>query len=549
MKWLFSVICAAILLLTSCADSRPELSPDTAASTVTSEQTEQTEPVLVGITAEELASWRIIVASDAGQRVKTAAESLGAYLEETYGCDIPQYADTQMAPHGFEILIGGTVRKESAQFANTLRYNDYGWQMIGNKLVITGHTDATIYKAVRGFMSEIKKGTSPDVVYDGVGSITKGTYSVKTLMVAGIPMSDFCITVSADGMTEEERYMAGLFQKNLAEDIRIAGGYMLPMEDVEDKHRIILSKDETMTYGASLIHFAEEELHITAGSLEALHQAVCNLRAYFVGVRAEVVDIPAEIAVPELSAREESLAMSYNIWVGGTGKGKQELVLRTVLKTLPDTVGFQEASPAWMEYLTKHLSPIYEYVGEGRDGGQNGEYSPVFYKRSLYTLADSGTKWLSETPDTVSKVSESSLNRIFSYALLEKKDGGRIMVVNTHLEHTSSAARVNQAQVLAAFLETVEYPVLLTGDFNAEEGTAEYNVIVKTGVVNAADTAETRSYTETFTGFGSSSSVIDFVFVSGLAVRVHEIHDERWEGEYPSDHNPVVIRYTVPVSD
>ncbi len=545
MRKFFLVVCAAILL-TSCTAQEPLPPPGTDALT---ETMEQTEPLSAGITAEALSFYRVIVDGDAGEKVQTVAESLGTYLAETHGIGVPLYADTQMAPRNYEILIGGTVRKESAQFTKTLRYSDYGWQMIGDKLVIAGHTDETTYKAVKKFMSELKKGTAPGVVYDGESSVTQGVYSIGAITAAGIPMGDFCLVVSADGMTEAERHMAELFGENLAEEIRIAGGYVLPMAETEGKHRIVLAKDETMAYGSSAIRAAQGDMYIMAGSLEALHQAIDTFAAYFSGVRAESVDIPAEIDVPDLSAKAEFTAMSYNIWVGGTGKGKQELVLRSVLKTLPDTVGFQEASPAWMAYLTEQLSPVYDYVGEGRDGGQNGEYSPVFYKRSLYTPVESGTKWLSDTPDTVSKVPESSLNRVFSYALLERKDGSRLMVVNTHLEHTSSAARVKQAQVLAAFLETVEYPILLTGDFNAEVDTPEYTVITQTGVVNTADAAEKRAYANTFTNFGSTGAVIDFIFVSGLTVRVHEIHEDLWGGEYPSDHNPVVIRYTADVSD
>ena len=247
---------------------------------------------------------------------------------------------------------------------------------------------------------------------------------------------------------------------------------------------------------------------------------------------------------PAPYVRTESVAMSYNIWVGGTKAGKQEPVLRMILKTMPDTVGFQEASPAWMEFLTEKLSFAYDYVGEGRDGGTNGEYSPIFYKRSTYTLVDSGTKWLSDTPDVVSKVPESSLNRIFSYALLEHRDGTRIMVINTHLEHTSSAARQKQAAVLAEFIGSVEYPILLSGDFNAADTSAEYRIITETGLQNARDTAESKDYGATFTAFGSLASVIDFIFTDGLTVRTHEIDDDRWDGEYPSDHNPVIVRYT-----
>ena len=129
--------------------------------------------------------------------------------------------------------------------------------------------------------------------------------------------------------------------------------------------------------------------------------------------------------------------MSFNVWVSGKTTERNERVLNMVLKYLPDTIGFQEVDPVWLSTLKSGLKDQYDFVGEGRNGGSSGEYNPIFYKKDLFTLVDSGTRWLSNTPTVVSKVEESSLNRIYTYALLERKsDGKRIMVVNTHFDHT-----------------------------------------------------------------------------------------------------------------
>ena len=42
-------------------------------------------------------------------------------------------------------------------------------------------------------------------------------------------------------------------------------------------------------------------------------------------------------------------------------------------------------------------------------------------------------------------------------------------------------------------------------------GTPEDTAVTPAGVLNASDTAEKRSCTETFTGFGSTASVIGFI--------------------------------------
>ena len=84
-----------------------------------------------------------------------------------------------------------------------------------------------------------------------------------------------------------------------------------------------------------------------------------------------------------------------------------------------------------VDYLNGNLGELYASVGQGRDGGVDGEYSAIFYNKTKFSVLESGTKWLSDTPDKVSKVPESSLNRIFTYALLQRStDNMKIMFAN-----------------------------------------------------------------------------------------------------------------------
>ena len=55
-----------------------------------------------------------------------------------------------------EILIGNTNRPETESFRNTLAINEYGYGIVGNKLVITGWSDLTIGKAVDLFIANMK---------------------------------------------------------------------------------------------------------------------------------------------------------------------------------------------------------------------------------------------------------------------------------------------------------------------------------------------------------------------------------------------------------
>ena len=213
--------------------------------------------------------------------------------------------------------------------------------------------------------------------------------------------------------------------------------------------------------------------------------------------------------------------------------------------------GVQEATPQWIKLLDKEFGDLYEYVGEGRDGGNSGEYSAIFYNKTKFTVLESGTKWLSDTPDKVSKVPESSLNRIFTYALLRRlSDDKDIMFVNTHFEHTSDKARERQAAVLQNFLleYTDDYPLVLTGDFNTTYSSKAFDLVQQGNVSDSMTLSETTYPGPTFTNFGTANSIIDFIFVTPDTITVNDyrVCDEKINGDFPSDHHPVLIEY-IPV--
>ena len=64
-----------------------------------------------------------------------------------------------------------------------------------------------------------------------------------------------------------------------------------------------------------------------------------------------------------------------------------------------DLVGLQEVLLEQLRDLEERL-PDFNWVGVGRDdGAEAGEFAPIFYRKSVLTLLDSGTFWLSETPN------------------------------------------------------------------------------------------------------------------------------------------------------
>lgn len=112
--------------------------------------------------------------------------------------------------------------------------------------------------------------------------------------------------------------------------------------------------------------------------------------------------------IPDAEITQKITVMSYNVYVSGTGvkspENRTPLVVENIKSASPDSFGLQEADEGWIERLSGSLSDEYAYVGIGRDSNSGGgEASPVFYKKDKFELVDSGTFWLSRTPEKASR--------------------------------------------------------------------------------------------------------------------------------------------------
>jgi endonuclease/exonuclease/phosphatase family metal-dependent hydrolase len=123
------------------------------------------------------------------------------------------------------------------------------------------------------------------------------------------------------------------------------------------------------------------------------------------------------------------------------------------------------------------------------------------------------------------------------------------MIINTHYDHKSSEAREKQSRVLMEFIKGItDYPIVLTGDFNCLDSTSEYSTIVKNGMTNSYSLADKKiNNVATYTNYGASNKIIDFVFVTAkkIAVTQYQVCNEKINGDFPSDHHPVLIEYAI----
>ena len=228
---------------------------------------------------------------------------------------------------------------------------------------------------------------------------------------------------------------------------------------------------------------------------------------------------------------------------------RAELIVEDLRNEHPGIIGFQEATSWQYDYLVQTLTG-YDSVITYRDDSIIAEGCPIFYDTSRYTLVDKGSFWLSETPEVMSKDWGAAHYRLCSYVILTDKTCGKDFVVfNTHLDHVSDEARIKGIGVvldkIAAF---GGLPAVITGDFNAEEGSETY-ISVTEHFLDARYSAKETMESHTYQNWGNMDAAcrIDYFMLSkeGFAVHSYQALTEPYDGIYSSDHSPIVLKVSL----
>jgi endonuclease/exonuclease/phosphatase family metal-dependent hydrolase len=215
----------------------------------------------------------------------------------------------------------------------------------------------------------------------------------------------------------------------------------------------------------------------------------------------------------------------------------------------PDFFGVQEAVPSQMVYIDSSLS-AYSFVGVGRNGGTNGEYSAIFYKSNRFNVIEQATFWLSETPDAISLGWDAAYHRICTYALFKDKESGRkLWVFNLHLDHMGQEARINGVKLVIQRIKELNndnFPVVLMGDFNATLDSEPIQLVSQEFINSREASILVYGSNGTFNGFKfhePASERIDYIFTSpkGFKVLKYAVLTDSYQCHYPSDHFPVLV--------
>lgn len=571
IKFFYAMLIAlvVVLLLVSCGENSIDEKNDTSSVADTTEtfaeNTENNEKVLEYILTSDIVKYNIIRPEDASADLIDTTADFYREIKSIYGDTIRLKDDfvipgnAQYSASEFEILVGNTNRDESISFLEQLRVNDYGYAVIDKKIVIAGGSDDATALAIEKFLNDIirvKKDTEEILISSDELYIFNASYAIDKLAIGEADISTYTIVYKYMG-TYGERELA----QSIQDSISMTTGYELDVisdkEDVVRGNEILVGQtnrdvgdlySKPVAENGYYIGTFGNNVVIWGASSFATMTAVNEFSKKITDCTNSILTISETLGV--IQEGVEFRAMSFNVWVSSRSDARDDRVIQMVLDYMPDVIGFQETGSSWMSTLIKRLGVYYNYVGEGRDGGSSGEYNPIFYRKDKFTLLESGTYWLSDTPDKVSKFSESSLNRIYTYARLRRNsDGIEFLHINTHFDHKSSAAREKQAEVLVDFIvkQNSNQPMIITGDFNCESTSTEYKTIVNSSVVSSSVIAEKKKNVATFHNYGNSNKIIDFIFVTPAQIHVlnYTVCNEKINGDYASDHHPVCIDYYI----
>lgn len=252
--------------------------------------------------------------------------------------------------------------------------------------------------------------------------------------------------------------------------------------------------------------------------------------------------------------------MSYNVRFASAKPpnawpDRRPLVEECIRSLKPDIIGTQEGVYQQLKDMAADL-PEYRWIGTGRDGGSRGEFMAIFYQTDRFDALEYDHFWLSDTPEVIGSTTWGNKNkRMVTWIKFRDLQTKReFYVVNTHFDHQVQAARMNSARLVRERINALNTtsPVFLIGDFNAVAGSnPAYDHLAgpEGGFKDSWITAETRKGEglDTFNGFkeiGKQGRRIDWILYRGPVTPLSaEIIPHVKNGQFPSDHNPVMTRF------
>lgn len=504
-----------------------------------------------------------------GSPVLEAAKKLRTYISTYTGVTLNTSGDFLLEGQDSstitEILIGETTREETALVAESLRINDYAIQVVNNKLVVLGGCEAKTVEAVNKLIELYFSDDRTDLVLEcGYRYQFRYDYPLSDLTLAGKSILDYTIVYG------NECKGAAIYLQTALKD---AIGYEIPVQQASAQTAELEILVGVADRGSSVKADAgaykvgmENGKLVFAGDSSAIVLGVRAFVEQYVTGGSDVSKVEASLSLTGKPSYDNSLKLlDLNVTLSGYGENavvsRYPRLYQLVQEQAPDVLCLQEVScTTWLSCIqegigeTPALTDTYEFVGTGRNGEApkdyeaflEGAYNAILFNKSKYKLDDSGTFWLSETPDTASIGWDGRTFAICTWAkLTEISSGEQFVVMNTQLDTYGNNAPGKGAEVICEKAAEFGLPVILAGDFASGTSGKPYKNVVNDSFADSLSIAETViNQGATINQYGSSnySTATSHVFVSrGLCtVKSYNLLTDLVDGGYVSSHWAIV---------
>ena len=240
----------------------------------------------------------------------------------------------------------------------------------------------------------------------------------------------------------------------------------------------------------------------------------------------------------------------------GNWNKRKELV-ETVLKNHDaDILGLQEVmTNNQLKDISSYLSE-HDFYAVGRGNRPDvGESCPIFWRKDRFELLDKGTFWFSPTPNRPgSKYSSIIVPRICSWVcLFDRLNDERLYVFNLHLDPFSQSSRNRGMELLYKQISSMDIkdPLIIMGDFNMSKNNYAMSILKNNLFGLGIELRNSwrildsnKNLPATFHDFngGNNGPKIDHILVcEKIFVSSIKTEDYSFNGQYPSDHFPVVV--------
>ncbi|MEL6640308.1 MAG: endonuclease [Pseudomonadota bacterium] len=169
---------------------------------------------------------------------------------------------------------------------------------------------------------------------------------------------------------------------------------------------------------------------------------------------------------------------------------------------------------------------------------------PILYRKDRLIDRSQGWFFFSDTPDVIySRTFNGSFPAFASWAAFEdKQNGAAFRVVNIHTDFRSRSNRLKSMDLVAARIApwiAADETLFVMGDFNARHGAQTLKIVGETGIRFPKVQGATYHLNRGINLFGA----IDHIGIVGRAQPNGEpiVLRQKFDGEWPTDHYPVIL--------